>query len=182
MLKVSENPPVVCPGDAGIEEIEGTWWVAHTKPRQEKALAWDVLRSGGGYFLPMYEAVRRSRGRSWKTMLPLFPGYVFLCGDDTDRMWALETHRVVNAIPVPDQPALATELRAIERLLASKSGIDAYPGLARGAACRIRSGPLMGLEGHVARRKGRTRFIVNVAILGQGAAVEIDADLLDPTG
>lgn len=182
MLKASDNPPVVYPEDAEIGQLGPTWWVAHTKPRQEKALAWDVLRSGGGYFLPMYEAVRRSRGRSWRTMLPLFPGYVFLACADEQRSKALETNRIANLIPVPDQPRLAAELHVIQRLLSSKSGIDPYPALAKGARCRIRNGPLMGLAGRVARRKGRARFIVNVTILGQGASVEIDADLLEPIG
>jgi transcription antitermination factor NusG len=44
----------------------------------------------------------------------------------------------------------------------------------------VRSGPLAGLEGRVDRRKNPTRFVIQVSILGQGAAVEIDAELLEP--
>ncbi|MBN1942451.1 MAG: antitermination protein NusG [Phycisphaerae bacterium] len=163
-----------------MAEFQGRWWVAHTKPRQEKALAWDIFRSEGSYFLPMYEKIKRSRARRWTSVLPLFTGYVFLCGDERTRLRALETNRIANLIPVPDQAGLVAELTRIRQLLAGGLSIDPHPGLTRGAACRIRVGPLAGLEGQVERRKGLARFIVNVTILGQGAAVEIDADWLEP--
>ena len=182
MSSLKENPPVQCPDNLAINEFADRWCVAHTRPRQEKALAWDVLRLGGSYFLPMYEVTRRSRGRQWRTILCLFPGYVFLCGNDDDRSQALATDRIANVIPVPDQARLVEELQSLQRLLASKAGIDPYPQLAKGSPCRIRSGPLAGLEGLVERRKGQTRFVVNVTILGQGASVEVDADSIDPTG
>ena len=179
MLSAKDNPQGQSPSGVPIGQFEGRWFVAHTKPRQEKALAWDVLGSGGRYFLPMYEVTRRSRGRSWKSLLPLFPGYVFLCGNDEDRTRALKTNRIANIIQVVDQARLVTELSAIHRLVASKLAIDPYPRLHKGAGCRIRRGPLAGLEGHVERRRGRTRFVVNVTILGQGAMVEIDGDLIE---
>ena len=113
-------------------------------------------------------------------MLLLFPGYVFLCGDAGQRQRALESNRVANALPVADQAKLVAELSAIRRVLVSKKGFDPYSSLAQGKTCRIRSGPLAGLLGRVVRRKGRTRFVLNVTMLGQGVAVEIDAEMLDP--
>lgn len=179
---MKDNPPMQFPAELPVDDFVGRWWVAHVKPRQEKALAWDVLRSGGQYFLPMYEVTRRSRGRRWQSVLPLFAGYLFLCGDDEDRIRALQTNRIANVIPVVEQSRFIVELSGIQKLLASKLAIDPYPSLHKGAACRIRSGPLAGLEGHVERRKGQTRFTVNVTILGQGAMVELDADLIEPIG
>jgi transcription antitermination factor NusG len=177
---MKQNPPPQSPEGSALIEFPGRWWVAHTKPRQEKALAWDLFRLGGSYFLPMYEVIKRSRTRRWTSVLPLFTGYLFLCCDETARLRALETHRIANLIPVPDQAGLVTELTRIGQLIAGGMSIDPYPGLTEGSACRIRTGPLVGLEGQVERRKGQARFIVNVTILGQGAAVEIDADWLEP--
>ena len=65
-------------------------------------------------------------------------------------------------------------------MLASRLTVDQFPGLRRGRRCRVRSGPLADMEGRIERRAGRTRFVVNVDILGQAAAVEIDADMLEP--
>ena len=180
MLKTSDNPPSLNPEDAQFALIEGLWWVVHTKPRQEKALARDFLRSNISYFLPMYEARRRSRGRSWKTVLLLFPGYVFFCGDEEDRLKALETGRIANLIPVKDQAGLVSELSSLRRVMEAGLGVDPYPALRTKSRCRVRSGPLQGIEGHVLRRKGKAKFIVTISILGQGASVEIDGNELEP--
>ncbi len=177
---MTNHPPAQYPQEVPLAEFQGVWWVAHTKPRQEKALAWDLLHAEGSYYLPMYELVKRSRGRRWVSVLPMFTGYVFLCCDEAHRLRALETNRIARLIPVPEPARLVTELTHLQQLVSSGLSIDPYTSLKKGSACRIRSGPLMGLEGQVERRKDRTRFIVNVTILGQGAAVEIDADWLEP--
>ena len=174
------NPPIISPDDVELTQFSGTWWVAHTKPRQEKALAMDLFRSGRTYFAPMYEAVRRSKGRSWKSVLLLFPGYVFLCGTDVDRLFALQTNRIANVIEVPDQTELIAELSQIHKLLESGLVVSSHSSLQKGTICRIRTGPLGGLEGRIERHKGKARFVVNVSILGQAAMVEIDADQLEP--
>ena len=168
------------PEDAQLDVIEGIWWVAHTKPRQEKALARDLLRSSTPYFLPMYEAKKQSRGRSWKTMLLLFPSYVFFCSDEPGRMKALESGRIANMIPVQDQTALVAELSSLKRVMEAGLGMDPYPALKTESRCRVRSGPLQGMEGQVLRRQGKAKFIVTIAILGQGASVEIDGNELEP--
>jgi len=180
MLRASDNPPSQYPEEAQFDLLEGLWWVVHTKPRQEKALARDLLRSSIPYFLPMYEARRRSRGRSWKAVLPLFPGYVFFCGDEDDRLKALETGRIAKMIPVRDQAGLVAELSSLRRVIEAGLGVDPYPALKTKRCCRVRSGPLQGLEGQVLRRKGKARFIVTISILGQGASVKIDGNELEP--
>jgi len=180
MLADTDNPQALFPPDAELANLPGVWRVAHVKARQEKALARDLARSSVAYFLPMYEVRRESRGRSWRATLPLFPGYVFFCGDEDDRLGALKTSRVAKIIDVSDQQRLIGELTAIRRLTESGMSVDPYPSLTTGRRCRVRSGPLRGVEGAVARRKGATRFVVEVSILGQGAAVEIDGNLLEP--
>jgi len=174
------NPPIRPDEDIPLGQFEGRWWVAHTKPRQEKALAWDFFRSDRLYFAPMYNATRRSKGRTWKTVLPLFPGYVFLCGSEDDRLFALQTNRIANIIEAPEQAKLLEELSAVQKLLDSGLAITSRSSLQKGTICRIRTGPLGGLEGRIEYHKSKARFVVNVSILGQAAMVEIDAELLEP--
>ncbi len=180
MLKMADNPPVQSPEQLSLDSFPGRWWVAHTKPRQEKALAWDIWRLGQAYFLPMYDVTRQSRGRKWVSKLVLFPGYLFLCCDEDRRVKALQTGRIAGLIEVVDQKQMISELSAVKRLIETRLAVDPYPALKEGTLCRVRSGPLAGLEGRVDRRKNPTRFVIQVSILGQGAAVEIDAELLEP--
>jgi transcription antitermination factor NusG len=83
-------------------------------------------------------------------------------------------------IPVQDQAALVAELSSLKRVMEAGLGIDPYPALKTKSRCRVRSGPLQGMEGQVLHRKGKAKFIVTITILGQGASVEIDGTELEP--
>ena len=54
------------------------WFVAHTKPRQEKKLADYCQREGFAVTLPLYRSAHKYRGKTVVFQKPLFPGYVFL--------------------------------------------------------------------------------------------------------
>lgn len=180
MLKLSENPAILTPEVESLTELGGTWWVAHTKARFEKAFAWDMISYGIGYFLPMREKVIFSGGRKRRVMIPLFTSYVFFCGTEKDRYTALTTNRLCQTIEVFDQEDMISELAAIEKALLSKADLDIYPHLPIGSRCRIISGPMMGTEGVVIERKNaKARMVLEVTILGQGAVMEIDADILE---
>ncbi len=179
MLKLSENPPMLSPGAETVRSVPGRWWVAHTKARFEKALAWDLFHRGIGYFLPMLERVKISGGRKRRVLAPLFPSYVFFCGDEAHRYAAMTTDRICRTIQVKDQVGLIEELAAIEQALWGKAELDPYPFAAEGRRCRIKAGPFRGLEGVVVHRNKVARLVLQVSILGQGAVLELDADLLE---
>lgn len=180
MLKLSDNPPILGPAAKGVTDFTGRWWVAHTRARCEKALAWDLYRRGIGYFLPLVERITVSGGKKRHVLMPLFPSYVFLCGTEEDRYGAMTTNRVCQTLDVNDQGGLIGELTAIEKALAGKAELDLYPFAVEGQRCRIVKGPFEGLEGVVVYRKQVARMVLEVGILGQGASLEIDGDLLQP--
>ena len=180
MLRTSENPPVLSPGLESLADLPGRWWVGHTRSRFEKAFAWELLRLGIPHFLPMYESLRRSGGKKRRALLPLFPSYVFFCGDENDRYMAIRTNRLFMTIDVADQEGLVGELTSIQKVIRERAQLDPYPFAAVGQRCRIKGGSFKGLEGVVIRRGCVARVVLQVRILGQGAALEVDADLLDP--
>jgi transcription antitermination factor NusG len=181
MLKLSENPSIVSPDVQSVTELSGTWRIGRTKARFEKVFAWDMLNHSIGYFLPMREKIIFSGGRKRCVMVPLFSSYVFFCGNELDRITALTTNRLVQTIEVVDQDTLIDELAAIEKALLRKVIIDKYPHLPAGSSCRIKSGPMIGIEGVIIERfDAKSRMVISVSMLGQGALIEIDADLLEP--
>jgi transcriptional antiterminator RfaH len=180
MLKLADNPPILPPNTPSLRSMHGKWWIAHTKARFEKAFAFDLLRRGTGYFLPLIKRVKMSGGKKRHVMLPLFPSYVFFCGNAEDRYAALATNRLCRVIETIDQEGLLRELSALETALAGKAVLDPYPFAAVGRRCRVRGGPFEGIEGTVIERDGPTRLVLQVKMLGQGASMEIDADLLEP--
>jgi hypothetical protein len=180
MLKLAENPPILHPDASSIDALSGRWWVAHTRARFEKQFAWDLLRRDVPYFLPMVRRSSFSGGRRRTGMLPLFQSYVFFRGDDSARLAALSTDRLCQVIDVADQQTLQRELTSLHRAIASGATIDPYPFAAIGSRCRVRAGPLRGVEGTVIRRDGIERLVLEVHMLGRGALVEIGPDLLEP--
>ncbi|MBI4581896.1 MAG: UpxY family transcription antiterminator [Planctomycetes bacterium] len=162
-----------------IDRYSDDWWVVHTKARQEKALAAELEQRGIGHFLPLIRTVRKHGGRRVRVELPLFPSYLFLCGDHRARYTALMTHRAANVIRVVDQEKLKHELRQVYRVTISAEPMDLYPRLRRGQRCRVIRGSLRGLEGVVMRRGGVCRLYLGVEVLGQSAELEIDPSCVE---
>lgn len=179
MLKESENPPIVYPSARSIRDFTGLWWVAHTKSRNEKAFAQDLISKHISYFLPMSRKVQHKHGRKIRSLLPLFGGYVFFCGGENERVEALKTNRIANIIEVKDQERLLDELCKIEIALLKGAPLEPHHYVKVGQRCRVLSGSLMGLEGIVIKTKAGARLILQVDILGQAASVEIDTDLIE---
>ena len=173
---------MLSPSTESVADLQGIWWVAHTKARFEKAFAWEMHSKGIGYYLPMIQRVRISGGRKRRILAPLFMSYVFFCGSDEDRYTAMTTNRLCQTIEVPDQPRLAEELRFIEQALGGQAELDPYPFAVVGQRCRVTAGPMIGLVGTVIRRDKLARLVLAVSMLGQGASLEIECDLLEPIG
>lgn len=179
MLKVSENPPLVWPEDRSIADFKGDWWVAHTKSRNEKALAVQLVKKDIPYFLPMHWKVSKSRGRTIRSLLPLFPGYLFFCGDDDARLEVLKTNRTANILLVDNQRRLIEELVPIETLLTLGKTVLPHDYVKVGQKCKVTAGPLMGTEGIVVETPKETRLVLQVDMLGQAASVEIATDMIE---
>jgi len=152
-----------------IDDFVGRWYVLHTRARNEKAVAGDLARLGVQCFLPLVRYGRTYGGKRRRVEIPLFPGYVFLCGGHADRETALRTHRIAQVLEVVDQARLRDDLRQIHRIVTSEVAVDLYPRLRRGTRCRVVGGTLDGLEGVVIRRRGPWRVYVGVEFLGQSA-------------
>ncbi|MHC4623649.1 MAG: transcription termination/antitermination protein NusG [Planctomycetota bacterium] len=179
MLKVTENPPIIWPEEQSIAEFTGVWWVAHTRSRNEKALAHDLIGKNISYFLPMSWKARRHRGRTIRSLLPLFTGYLFFCGEEGHRIELLKTNRVANLIKVEDQQRLLDELLQIEKALRAGVPLIPHKYLKAGQHCRVIAGPLADLHGIVVRARNATRLVLQIEILGRATSVEIDTDMIE---
>jgi transcription antitermination factor NusG len=179
VLKVAENPPITWPEGKSISDFKGKWWVAHTKSRNEKALAKDLAKHHTSYFLPMRWKILHYKKRKLKSLLPLFSGYLFFCGDENNRLTALRTNRIANIIEVQDQQKLLKELLQIEQAINSGVTVQPHKYIKKGQRCRVTAGPLADLTGIVVESKGTARLVMQVDMLGQAASVEIDIDTIE---
>jgi transcriptional antiterminator RfaH len=168
-------PPNLWQDGHFLASREAQWWCLHTKPRQEKSVARDLRSREIAYYLPqIVHEDRTPQGRKTRSILPLFTSYLFLHGDDRDRVEALKGNRLVQILDVADQDALAGDLRQIHQMLASGLAVVPEPIMPVGARVRIKTGPLTGLVGTVMRRGKRDQFVAVVQFLGRGATVDLE--------
>jgi transcription antitermination factor NusG len=119
-------------------------------------------------------------GRKRQVLTPVFPSYVFFCGDLAIRHRVMTTNRVCQTIPVLQRAQFVSELEAINLALASNMNLTLYPFATIGRRCRVRRGPLLGVEGTIVRTDDVARFVLQVSMLGQAVVLEISPDLLEP--
>ena len=159
----------------------GTWFVIHTKSRQEKALAEDLVRLRVPHFLPTSRRQRRhGRRRTVVVDVPLFPGYLFVRGTLDQVYRADRTKRVANILRVLDQARMDWELQNLSRAVGCQGSLDPYPYLSVGRRVEVRSGPFRGLQGFVSDRMGANRLFLTVNVLGRAVGLEVDGSALEP--
>lgn len=169
------------PTEAIPDCLPGTWWVAHTRPRAEKALTLDLRNLDITAYLPLCSRETRSSttGRKSRSIVPVFTGYVFFNATPDQRYRALNTNRIAQTLPVPGQHELVGHLRQIQRVLADGTEFRLRKALEVGQWVRVAAGSLAGVEGIVSQRRSRLRLVLNVATLGQSVSVEVDQELLE---
>lgn len=156
------------------------WWVAHTRSRQEKALARTLQPLGIPFYLPQWEKSAVRGGRTRSSFLPLFPGYVFFRGGAQERQAALRTNLLVRILEVLDQPELGRELGQLRALQLSGRSLVPLADFRSGDHVRIVDGPFRGHDGIVLRGETRPRLIVSISMLRRAVAVEVDRAFVAP--
>jgi transcription antitermination factor NusG len=86
----------------------------------------------------------------------------------------------VTLLDVVDEAKMLKQLRQVRRVLTEGATVDVCPYLKKGEMVRVVTGPFKGMEGLVSKIKGKTRVIINVDMIQQAVAVEVDADSLAP--
>lgn len=123
--------------------------------------------------------VRRHKNRTFRTLLPLFTGYIFFCGGEQQRLEILRTNRVANMIEVQDQEQLVSELEAIEKALNAGFALQPWQQSFAGHSHRIISGPLVDTEGQIIHIDGKTYLVLTVGALGLSTSLEITQNMLE---
>jgi transcription antitermination factor NusG len=161
--------------DANLPQVgERSWWVLHTRPRQEKSLARQLLEARIPFYLPLISRRKRSQNRTLTSFNPLFDGYVFLLANRDERITALATARIVRSLSVTNQEGLHRDLVQVHRLIESGEPIIPEDRLAPGMVVEIQQGPLKGLLGKIVRGASGRRFVVEVDFIRRGVSVLLD--------
>jgi transcription antitermination factor NusG len=159
-----------------------SWFVLYTRHQHEKTVAQQLIGKGLKILLPLYSTARRWKDRTKIVSSPLFPCYVFIEGGLEHRLEILKTPGVVSFVLTAGRPASVCreEIESIRLLSEARARFLPHPFMKCGERVKVKSGPLMGIEGILVRRKNIHRLVLSVTILGMAAAVEVDAFIVEP--
>ncbi len=155
------------------------WYLIYTKPKQEEVALLNLEQQNYTAYLPKVMGLKRKQGRSIKTVLPMFPRYLFIQLDDQTDNWGpiRSTIGVANmvrfgmdAARVPNE--LIDEIRARE----DSDGVVALPDkdFEKGQTVRITTGPFEGYEAVFSDRQAKNRVLVLLKIAENFVNVKLD--------
>jgi transcription antitermination factor NusG len=158
------------------------WYAVFTTPRHEKRIVWHFGQRQIESFLPLYKTRRRWKNRSTVTLeLPLFPNYLFV------RIEPRERFRVLNVPGVLSIVSSGRELVAVPDyyIVSLRDGlvthrIEPHPNVEIGERVRIKTGPMAGMEGVLARQKNELRVVLRLDMIGRSVAVEVSIADIEP--
>jgi transcription antitermination factor NusG len=159
-----------------------SWFAIHTASNHEKSVAQHLRAKDVETFLPLYSITRRWKNRTTvKVELPLFSGYVFARIGLGERLRVIEVPMVYSIVGTRGNPTALPDAE-IESLRAGLGARQAhpFPYVKVGNRVRIRSGPLAGWEGVVARTYGGLSIVLTVEMIQKSVAVHVEADELEP--
>jgi transcription termination/antitermination protein NusG len=176
-------PPVEL-GDSRPRVGKKAWFAAYTAPRHEKFVQAQLAAKQIQSFLPLYTAVRRwKNGVRREIEHPLFPGYVFVCLGEGERLPVMQTSGVVYIVgngtaplPLDDH-----EMHAL-RVGAERATLMPRPFLRAGDTVSIIRGPFRGVRGYVEQDGSDLTFVVSIQLIQRSFAIRVDVSDLEMAG
>ncbi len=156
----------------------GFWVCVRTRPRWEKKFAEWLIERRQTCFLPVFRHATCSGRKRRISLLPLFPGFVFVEGDRHKKDFAQTgcVAYVLRPQGASEAVQLDRELGDVWRGLTSGLYVSPVHNLASGERCRIMQGPLHGVEARFERCGREGRLILQVEMMGGGVAVEVPSN------
>lgn len=157
------------------------WFVVFTSPRHEKRVEQHFAARNIEAFLPTYKVKHRWKNRiTREVVLPLFPNYIFVKIDRSQRVQVLEVSGVILIVGAGAGPVAVPD-HHIDALKAGVAAgtIEPHPYLTVGKRVRIKAGPMAGVEGVLSEIRGHYKFVLSIELIHQSVAVEVEAGDLE---
>ena len=158
------------------------WVAVFTVPQNERSVVRHLEMRQVESFLPTCETAHVWKNRQRvKIAHPLFPTYVFARIQPEERTSVLRSTGVLRIIGNKQGP-LAIPDNEMEFLRSDfcRERVESYQELVVGEWVRIRTGAMRGVQGVLVRKKTGLRFVLTLELINQHAAIEVDADEVEP--
>lgn len=160
------------------------WYVLHTKSRFENVVNDGLSKKKIEVFLPKIKVKSKRRDRKLMINVPLFPGYVFVQTDlnPHEHLGILKTAGAVRLLGNIDGPVpvLQEAIDSLKIIVSRDTQVITGNRFKKGDRVMVLYGPFAGVTGFFIRTRGQGRVVVNIEVLGQSAAVDVDKEDVEP--
>ena len=156
------------------------WYALWVNPKLTGPILIALENKGFESFTPFQTIVRKGRSQTSEVVVPAFPGYVFVRLDLRFRLPALMTPGVRGIVGYGGQPAPIDdeEIDALKRVIGSGLRAEPSPFLQNGDRVQLIDGPLAGVTGVLLRQNRGNRVLVQVSLISQALAVDVESSRL----
>jgi transcription antitermination factor NusG len=163
-----------------VERFNPAWYVVQTYSRCEQRVAKDLTAKGFETYLPLLRELRQWSDRKKLVETPAFSGYVFARCEPSlrSRVRVLETGGIVRMLGGNHEPSKICdeEIDSLRRTLNSGVACDRCDSFVPGAFVRVKSGPLAGVKGRLARVKNGLRLVISITVVARSVLAELGTD------
>ncbi|SHG27502.1 Transcription antitermination factor NusG [Flavobacterium segetis] len=144
------------------------WYVVYTKPKWEKKVAEQLLKSGIECYCPIITQVRQWTDRKKKVQVPLFNSYVFVQLQEAQRNLVFQSSGVVRYLFWLGKPAIVKdeEISVIKKWLEGADGNDVLvESIKIGDTIQLESGPFSKQKA-IVQEINKTHYVLVLESLG----------------
>jgi transcriptional antiterminator RfaH len=162
-----------------------SWYLIHTKARQEALALTNLSRQGFECYMPMLKLQKIRQHKTALVTEPMFPRYLFVRLDTsgTGQSWSpiRSTLGVNQLVRFGGQPA-KVDGQLIDLIRSRELGSDAQPLFMAGEKVTVANGPFAGLEAIYQTADAESRSMILLNILSKPVAMRIETASLRRVG
>lgn len=160
-----------------METKADPWSVLCVHSRREREVLESLRRNGVEALAPHAKMQRQYSDRTVTIERPMLPGYCLARFDSSVRTEILQAtpfHHGFLAFAGADAAVPHVEVERLCRMVDESLELEGWPRLVVGEPVRIVKGSLAGMDGILAKIKGRLHVAVNLNMLGRSVSTTIE--------
>ena len=162
-----------------------SWYLVHTKPRQEDIALANLLRQGYECYLPQMRIERIRRRKAEVATEPMFPRYLFIRLDSSDqgKSWSpIRSTLGVSQLVHFGSRAAKVDNTLVDLLRERERALPREAMFHSGDSVVITDGPFAGIEAIYQTSDAERRAFILLEILAKPVSMHIDAGRLRKAG
>ena len=167
--------------------IRSNWYLVYTKPNQERRAYSNLVNQGLEVFLPQICVLGKTTTKTKKTLVPMFPRYLFVRINIQQDNWPVlrSTKGVNHLVTFGDLPAIVPiDVINLLKFFCTEEGVINQDKLSKqfikGELVYIDDGLLAGHEAIFLHQNSKKRVMVLLELADKETTIQIPSDHLAP--